>query len=474
MIYDDLRSFIARLDEFRELHRITKRVEKDGELSAICRENFDRAGPALIFEAVGDYTTPLVTGVLGTNERYARALDIEPSIPAITEKWNQAYRHPIPPKEVARKDAPCKEVELTDIDLYGEPFPVPKWHPLDGGPEIGTLHAVITMDPESGWINVGTYRNEIFTKDTIGCYVLPNRHDALHFYKWRERGEAMPVCVALGLDPYVTLASASAVPLGINEYDIAGGLKGAPIEVVKADLSDLLVPARAEIILEGEMPIDDFWPVEGPFGEFPGIMGTVVKPSHYIKIKKITHRRKAMFQGTLEGRPPSESTTVRSLCRSAAMFEHLRRAGLPGIKDVSITPMGCAGFHCVVSIKKIYHGQVRDIFGHVWGHPTLFAKHCIVVDEDIDPWNPLLVEWAIATRVQADRDVEIVKNGKSIRLDPSQVPSRRGWSALMGIDATIPHEWYERDGETFPAFTDPRPEDLEKVRKQWLSYGFER
>ncbi len=478
---NSLRDFLAVLEERNLLHRITAPVEKDWEVGAICRENFDREGPAVLFEKVGQYRTPLLVGLLATRERYALAMGIEPKAmgnapqtEATTQKWRQAYAHPIKPRLVSRSEAPCKQVVLDHVDLFGEPFPVPKWHELDGGPEIGTLHAVITRDPETGWVNVGNYRNQIFTATQMGCYVIahPPRHIRIQWEKWQARGQAMPVAVAIGPEPCVNLTSASAVPLQVDEYDIAGGLQGEPVEVVQAELSDLPVPAQAEIVIEGEMPIDKFWPVEGPFGEFLGFMGGEIKNSLYIEVKKVTHRRNPVFHGTYEGRPPNESTTVRAMGRSAAILEHLRRAGLVGIRDVCATAASCAGFHVVVSIKKSYPGHVRDVMGHVWGHPTLYCKHVTVVDEDIDPWNPFLVEWASTTRVQACRDVVTIPGGKSVPLDVSQVPSRRGESDLMGIDATKPVREYAREGEIFPPSADPSPEQMEKVRKRWKDYGF--
>jgi len=472
--FESIRDNLAALDEKNLVRRIDVPVEKDQEVGGICRENFDKFGPALIFNRVGNYNTPLCVGTLGTRERYALALDIEPTTDAISSKWKQAYAHPIKAQSVPRSEAPCKEVVIDDPDLFKDPFPVPKWHDLDAGPEIGTLHGVVTMDPDTGWINVGNYRNQIFDSKTMGCYVLeiPYRHIHMHWDKWKARGKNMPVCVVLGPDPYTSLTSVSAVPAGVDEYDVAGGLKGAPIELVKAELSDLLVPASSEIVIEGEMPIDKFWPVEGPFGEFPGYMGHLVHNSFYIEVKKVTHRRNPIFHGTYEGRPPNESTTVRTMGRSAAVYEHLRRAGLVGIKDVCVTEAGCAGFHVNVSIKKAYHGHVRDVMCHVWGQPILFCKHVTVVDDDIDPWNPFLVEWAIATRVQACRDIVMMGGGKSIALDPSQVVSRRGESDLLGIDATKPLEEYARDGHPFPAATDPAPETMQLVRKRWKEYGF--
>lgn len=471
MGYDSLRQYIDDLREDELYAEVDVGVDRDWEVGTICRETFDRRGPALQFNAVDDYDTPLVVGVLDTYERYSKALDVEPDFDAITEKWQDAYENPIEPEKVAPGNAPVKENHITDIDLNGDPFPVPKWHELDAGRELGTLHAVITKDPEDEWVNVGTYRNQIMDETTLGCLVIPYRHIGQHWRKWKEMGEEMPVAIATGLEPVLSVTSVSAVPAGQSEYDVAGALKGAPVEVVEAETSDLPVPANAEIVIEGTMPIDDFLPVEAPFGEFPGYMGEQREDSHYINVEHITHRDDPLFQGTYEGRPPNESTTVRHIGRTAAMTHHLDNAGIPGVDDLCVTPNGCAGFHTVVSIDRQYPGHVRDVMGHVWGHPNIFSKHCTVVDEDIDPWNQSRVNWAVHTRVQADRDVEIVENGKSIVLDPSQVPSRRGWSTLLGVDATKPEEAYAQEDSEVPATTEPPAEWLEEVRDRWQEYG---
>ncbi|MBI2848621.1 MAG: UbiD family decarboxylase [Chloroflexi bacterium] len=460
---------MAHLREHDELHQIDVQVDKSWEVGPICRENFDRQGPALVFKRVGDFSTPLVVGVVGTVKRYAMALGVPVDMKAIGRRWENAYDSPIKPIKVG--SAPCKEVRMEKINLLADPFPVPLWHHLDSGPFLGTFHTIITEDPETGWINCGTYRSEIFTEDEMGCAVSEYRHLSLHWQKYRAMGKPMPVAVAIGTDPYLNLVSVSAIPLGVNEYDIAGGLKGAPIEVVKAGTSDLLVPAQAEIIIEGEIAPDKVYPKDGPFGEFLGYMGFGHPEIPFIKVKLVTHRREPYFQGTYEGRPPNESTVARGIGRSLALKEHLVKAGIPGIVDACVTSGGCAAYHGVVSIKKTYKGQVRDVFGHAWGHPNLHCKHVVVVDEDVDPWNPQQVEWAVATRVQAGRDIAIVSHGKSNELDPSQPPSLRGWSDLLGIDATKPVEAYEREGEEFPVSCDPPVEHLDKVRSRWKEYG---
>ena len=232
-----------------------------------------------------------------------------------------------------------------------------------------------------------------------------------------------------------------------------------------------MVPANAEIIIEGEMPIDEFYPEEGPFGEFTGYMGEKQFNSKFIRVKAITHRNSPYFQGTYEGRPPSESNVVRSIGRSLALMEHFKRSGCPQVKDVCVTAGGAAGLHAVVSIKKAFLGHARTVMALVWGYSVLFCKHVVVVDEDIDVWDSSMVEWAIATRVQASRDVVIVQHAHTGVLDPSQVTSKRSWSDWLGIDATIPDEYYKWDGHEFPPFADPPPEIMATVKIRWSEYG---
>ena len=388
----------------------------------------------------------------------------------IDGKWQEAFENPIGP--ILVETGPCKEVRLEEINLYGDPFPVPRWHVLDGGPYLGTFHLVITKDPESGWINCGMYRNQILGKDRLGCHMTnPGQHLGKILEKWRRRGEPMPVAIAVGVNPYLSLVAVTKIPEHVNEYDVAGGLRGSPIEVVRAEASDLTVPACAEIILEGEIPLDDYHPQEGPFGETPGYMGGMNSRVNYIRVKKVTHRRTPIFQGTYEGKPPNESALVMLYSRTLSLYNRLLRSGIRGVKDVCVT-YASRGLHTVVSIQKQYPGHVKDVMSHVLGCPGLICKHCVVVDEDIDPWDAFQVEWAIATRVQADRDIEIIKNGKSSGFDVSQVPSRRGWSSWLGIDATKPVEEYEREGESFPASSEPPEELLDRVRARWKDYGF--
>jgi 4-hydroxy-3-polyprenylbenzoate decarboxylase len=470
MSFADLRAFLAALEAEGEAHRIRVPVEREREVGAICREVLDRHGPALVFERLGEFSTPLVVGVLGTIRRYARALGVEPNLAAIAERWHEAYAQPLTPVEVG--SAPCKQVVRDVVDFERDPFPVPRWHPLDGRYMLGTYHGVISQDPDTGWVNVGTYRSAVYGPDTLGCAFDSRKHIWQHWNKYRQRGSPMPVAVVIGMDPFLALTSVSPVPAGLDDYRVAGGLRGAPIEIIKADTNDLPLPANAEIVIEGEIPTDhDYDGTDGPFGEFAGYMGGPTRWPNYIVAKRVTHRRDPLFVGTFEGRPPTESVLVRCIGGSMSLKEHLGRSGLPGIVDVCVTEGGCGGFHAVVSIKRAYPGHVRDIFGVMLSVPTIPVKHCTVVDDDIDPWNSQQVEWAIATRVQAGRDVDIFRHGRGSPLDPSRPTTQGTESDKMGIDATRPEREYALVGEEFPASADPAREDVERARARWGEYG---
>lgn len=473
-MFTELRDFMDYLRKSNRLKEVKIPVDLKWEVGAICRENFNKMGYGLLFKNVKGFDTPLVSGVFGcSRDIYAEVLGCKPSTQDMQKNWQKAFKNPIKPVIVDRGEAPCKEVIMgeEEVDLYADPFPIPTWHYLDAGPYLGTLHAVITKDPETGWINIGTYRSMIFDKKNLGCFIPGYKHMGMHWAKWRDLGKSMPVAIAIGLDPYLVICSVTGIPAQVDEYDIAGGIKGGPIEVVKAENSDLLIPARAEIVIEGEMPVDKYWPEEGPFGEWTGFMGEKRRNSQYIDIKKVTHRKNPYFLGTYEGRPPTESNTIRTIGRSNALYEHLLRSGCPGVKDVCVTPAGGAGPHAVVSIKKSFPGHTRCVMALAWGYSVLFCKHVIVVDEDIDVWDPSMVEWAVSTRVQAGRDVTIVTGGHTAILDPSQVPSKRGWSDWLGIDATNPVDEYRWDGGQMPPYADNFPPALiEAVRGRWNQY----
>ena len=460
MAYQNLREFISRLEAEGELARVKTQVDLKYEVGAICRKVLDARGPALFFERAGDSAFPLATDLLGSRRRLALALETEPSkvVADIMERTD----HPKRPTVVST--GPCKENVLKgdEVDLFR--FPMPVWNALDGGPYV-TLPIHITRDPETGEYNAAVYRCQVHDRRTLGILAGPYRHISQHRAKALARGEPFPVAIAIGVDPSLLMAATTPYNIGVDELAMAGALRGEPLELVPCETIPLLAPAQAEIVLEGEIP-PDVLQEEGPFGEFTGYYGPA-NQRPVIRIKAITHRNGAIHQASYEGRPPQETNVMAVVSKEA---EITKQVSLPGIRAIHVTEGGCAAFTAVVSIRKNFEG-----YGKMAGHAVLgswaarLIKLVIVVDDDIDPYNWTEVEWALATRVQPHRDVEIVQETLGTVLDPSvRLADRLSGAARtskMIIDAT------RYDAKEFEQVCSPQKEAVEKMKRDWSKYG---
>lgn len=465
-MFDDLRSFLSLLEGRGLLARVRAEVDWDLEIGAIQRRIFDREGPALLFERVRGHKGPLVSGVLGTPERVALALGCEAELRKMMTVLRDATAVPIAP-EIISKGACQQNVDRGDaLDVLK--FPTPKWHRLDGGRFIGTLGLVITKDPETGRRNVGIYREQILDRKRIALNAT--QQVGTVWQKWRRAGRPMPVATALGVDPATMIASLVQAKLGDDEFAIAGGLRGKPLELVRCVSQDLEVPATAEIVLEGEIAPDGQLVQEGPFGEFTGYYGLETM-SPAIDLTAVTYRDEPILQGTLEGAPPSESTSLRTLTHTAGAWAKLDRMGIPGLKDVYVTDMGCANFIVIASMQKqFYFGHARQMIEAIWANIHI-AKWVIVVNDDIDIYDRRQVEWALATRVAPHRDIWVTpQNQPGTNLDPAIHPDDRHYpnirASRVGIDATDDYKGYE-----FPPQTRPSPEEFARVDARWREYG---
>lgn len=460
MSYRDLREFLARLEAEGELARVKARVGLEYEVGAVCRKVLDARGPALLFERPGDSAFPLATDLLATRRRVALALETEPS--KLISEWIKRTAQPLRPTIVST--GPCKENILKgdEVDLFR--FPIPVWNAMDGGPFI-TLGIHISRDPETGEYNAAVYRNHVHDHRTMGILAAPYRHISQQRAKALARGEPFPVAVVIGVDPSVVLAAVSTLPLGTDELSLAGALRGDPLELVLCETIPLYVPAHAEIVLEGEIPPETIHD-EGPFGEFTGYYG-VEGWRPVIQIKAITHRHGAIHRASYEGKPPQETNVLAAVCGEG---EIVRNVSLPGIQALHVTEGGCGAFNAVVSVQKRFEGYGKMVGMAVMGTWAGWAvKNLIVVDEDIDPYNWTEVEWALATRVQPHRDVEIIKESTGVSLDPS-LPlddrlSGRPLTSKMIIDAT------RHDAKEFEVVCGPHKEAAEKVAREWAKYG---
>ncbi|MBI2371627.1 MAG: UbiD family decarboxylase [Deltaproteobacteria bacterium] len=457
MAYRDLREYLARLDALGKLHHIREEVDKDWEIAAITRRVFQRIPdarrPALLFERVKGFTIPVVVGVLGGSvEIYAAALECRPEETA--DRWQQAYRNPIPPKVV--EGGPCKEVVLKGEQVNLLRFPVPVWSVgHDPGPYL-TAPLVCSVDPVTGVRNVGTYRVQVKEAARAAMMVNWRQHMRTHITLNEEQGHPTPAAIVLGADPTVGLVSVSKVPYDMDEFAVAGGLRGAPIELVRCETNDLEVPAAAEIVIEGEIPANVREP-EGPFGEYTGYMGAGGHAFAF-RVTCITHRRDPIFHAFLSQMPPSESSTIRGYGRERAIMKVLRQAGIR-VRDVHMTHSGGGNAVLLISFKPEYPGQVQQVVWTAWSVDPTLGKFTIVVDDDIDVHDHFQVEAALSFRVRPDRDIYIASAPYSI----PQEAEVRARGSKVAIDATKKHE--------YPPLSLPPEDHLLEVDRRWSHYG---
>jgi 2,5-furandicarboxylate decarboxylase 1 len=384
---------------------------------------------ATLFPRPGGHAIAVVSGLISDRSWMAQAMGVAPE--DMLARFQDAALNPLPWHEV--QSAPAQEVAHTRVDLL-EQLPIPVHNEHDGGPYI-SAGLLIARNPKTGKQNVTIHRCQVTGPDRLGVLVLP-RHTQAFFQMAEDAGEPLDAAIAIGVDPLTLLASQAIVPIDHDELEIAGALQGRPLPVVKCKTSDIRVPAEAEIIVEGRF-LPGVREPEGPFGEFPQYYGTRSN-REVMEVCAITHRKDAIFHTIVGG--GLEHQLLGAIPKEATLLTHLRRT-FPNVLDVHLSPGGTMRFHLFVKLKKRHEGQAKNvILGAFAGSFDL--KHVIVVDDDVDIHNPTDVEWAVATRFQADRDLVIVPNSQGSKLDPS---NRDGVGAKMGIDATKPLDAGEMD-----------------------------
>ena len=468
MAYRDLREYLDRLEQKGLLCHVRAEVDKNWEISAICRQTFrtipQHERPALMFDRIKGSTIPLVVGILGASrEIYATALDTD--VEHVWEAWERG-KSPIPPRLI--ESAPCQEVVLLGDDANMELFPAPIWTvEHDPGPYHSSPF-IVTRDPETGIPNLGTYRVQVKGRHRAGIMINPNRHGMIHIEKNEAMGKDTEVAIVLGTDPAVGLTSVSPFPYGVDEIAAAGGIRGEAVDVVRCKTVDLFVPATAEIIIEGKIRCGAR-EAEGPFGEYAGYMGAGGN-NPLFEVSCITHRRNPIYQAFLSQMPPSESSCIKSFGREMEIRRHLKNNLGLAIKDVHVTESSGAAGRVIISLKKTNRFQPMKAILGVWSLGFAIGKTTIIVDDDIDIRDSFWVEWALSFRMQPAEDIFIQRGTDPITLDPSQ-PLRDGRpvsgaeqvSSRVGIDATRKHK--------YPNVAIPPREHLERVSQQWDSYG---
>jgi UbiD family decarboxylase len=483
--FRDLRGFISLLEQTGNLHRIRARIEKNSELMPLVRWQYqglpDSQRKAFLFDNVTDpagrnYDCRVAVGALGASrEIYKMALGVSDKAgPAgVAERWNHALSQPISPRIV--KNGPVKDIILKGRDISRPDggllrFPVPISNPgFDGGPFL-TAPYVVTKDPDTGIPNVGTYRCMIKGPNKTGVSVPPAQHIGIHFHKCRERKVPLQAAIVLGCSPAIGLASVAKVGYDRNEYAVAGGIAGAPVDLVRCETVDLEVPATAEIVIEGEIPTDYLEP-EGPFGEFTGYMGGQMVNGVFL-VKCITHRKNPILQMFTEG-VPSESGVMRKMGFEATLFKLLKYdCNIPTVLDVTLHESSGSRKYVVIRMKKTNPAQPWQALQAAVALDPSHGKIIIAVDDDIDPEDADSVNWAISFRMQPHRDVKITTH-KFAGLDPSaappgspvteaRFPSPSGCSAIL-IDAT--RKW------PYPPVALPAKKYMEAAKEIWHSLG---
>ncbi|TAJ77563.1 UbiD family decarboxylase, partial [bacterium] len=341
-------------------------------------------------------------------------------------------------------------------------FPVPRWHELDGGRYIGTDDLVVTRDPDDGWINVGTYRVMLYGKDRIGLHMSPGKHGRVHRDKYFQARKPCPVAISFGHHPIYFLVASADAPYGVSEYAYASGILGQPLKLIEGPLTGLPLPADSEIAIEGEV-LPGETTVEGPFGEWTGYY-TSSQNEPFIRVQAVYYRRDPILCGYPLLRPSSGDNLHSCLIRSALLWNALEDAGVPDVKGVWAHP-AAGRFLTVVSIRQRYPGHARQaaVIASQCRTSAYLGRYVVVVDDDIDITKSDDVIWAMCSRSDPAKSIEIIDRCWSGPLDPAIPREEKGFSSRALIDATRPYEWRDQ----FPAVSGHSPELKEKVRKKW-------
>ena len=446
----DLREWLDVVDALGELKRV-QGANSEEDIGAITEMlDHNEESPCVLFDEIPNFKPGyrVLANSMGSRMRQAVTLGIDPAAAShdrLLQFWRQLLKGfaPIPP--VAVKRGPVQENILRDGDVDLTRFPAPKWHPLDGGRFIGTASVNIMRDPDTGIINVGTYRNQVFDVNGIGIRAAPPHHGGIIKEKYMQRGQPCPIVTVVGSDPLMFLASCVEGPIyGQSELDWAGGVRGVPIEVVQGEITGLPIPSHAEIALEGFITTDEY-AKEGPYGEWMGYYQDGYPKDRVIRIQRIYHRNDPIILGCPQGKPPHEDNRFLVYLRSGMIWDQLEKAGVPGVCGVWCPPEAGNRLMTVVALKTQYFGHAKQagLIASQCGGGIDMNRLTVVVDDHVDVTSIRDVVWAIVARSDPERSVEIIKDTKGSRIDMAIAPDRRELNAnsRMIIDATTPFTW---------------------------------
>ena len=424
----DLRDFLEQLEKDGDVIHVPEEVKREYEISTLMMElEKRRQYPVMWFDKVEGSDIPVVTNILGSRERFAKAMGV--ATEDISIEFGERVKNRFDDlKVIANPPANANLMTGDQVDLYK--FPIIKHFPIDAGPYI-TSGLCVAKDPETGSDTCGFHRLQLKAKNKLGISFHSRGRMWEYFRRSEERGENMKMAICIGVHPNISLGSQACIPYELGKFGAIGGLFGEPLEVAQCATIDLQVPAYAEIILEGEVLAGVREP-ESPFAEYTNY-ACFRSTENVFQVNAIRYRDNPIFHD-LTPAMSSEHITIVSIQREGDILTTLRQ-NLPNIKAVHSPLSSCGIFHCYISMKKIAEGQPMQAILTALGMDH-HIKMAVVVDEDVDVFNEQEVLWAMATRLQAAKGVIVIPNAMGETLDPSSDELSR--TDKMGIDATKP------------------------------------
>ena len=439
----DLREWIERVEGIGELMRVSG-VDWNLEMGAVAEMIYQATPdnpPAILFENIPGYSSEyrVLSGMTNSPRRLALTLGLPMSshpLDVVRAYRDRMKRYQLVPNIFVNGGPVLENVDRDDdVDVYK--FPIPKLHELDGGRYIGTGDLVIMRDPETDWVNVGTYRVMIHDRNTVGLWMSPGKHGRQIREKYFREGKPCPVVVCCGQDPLLFLSSGNEVGFGISEFAHAGGHRGVPFETLKSELYGLPMPANAEIVLEGEI-LPDVMKPEGPFGEWTGYYASSVRDDPVMRVRRVYYRNSPIHTMARPGRPPSDYSLSKCVIKSAMIWDQVEKAGLSGVQGVWCHEAGGGRLFNIISIKQAYAGHAKQAGLLAAGaHAGNYLGRFVIV-------------------------VDFIRRAWSGALDPRK---RKGdaHNSRAIIDACRPYEWIK----DFPPVAESSPELKAKTLEKW-------
>ncbi len=467
----DLRQWLTEIAELGELKKIDG-ADWDLEIGALAMLSWAKADrPALLFDKIKGYPEGyrVLTGSTSTPRRLAATLHL-PGVSSTRELVNLTRqrlntwvdKHKDFSPRIVTTGPVLENIQEGDrVNLLQ--FPVPRFHEEDGGRYIGTGDAVITQDPDTGEINVGTYRMQLFDQRTAGIFIVPGHHGRMHMEKYFARNQPCPVVVSIGHHPLIFRIASNEVPAGV-EMGMIGAIQGRPLEVIKDEITGLPFPANSEIVLAGWCRPGNTR-LEGPFGEWTGYYVSKPEPAPVMEVKRVYHRNNPIIMGSPPGRAPSDSSYFSAVMRAALLHKFLADAGIPDVQGAWISEEGGTQL-IIVSIKQRYAGHAKQaaLLTSQSAIGVNLGRYVIVVDEDIEPSNLQEVLWAVCTRSDPEKDIDILRRTRSNPLDPMlRRPPKGLFNSVAIIDACKPFEWKDE----FPQEIKISPELIARVQQKF-------